>query len=346
MHSRMMTTTTRLALSAMLSMTLAASWVSTVHGTQPTGQNTGDASGPSEAKSTLVQDPAWVDLKNSGRVQRPIPFGPVEIASSVSPLTFPSSIELSPTVTAKIVEPQGNLYDDLHHSLSDLNYWNFCSAGGAAVALYWWTSNVTSWPAGNFSEPYGTHVSTTYWKSSDTGTSSDTSNLYSTNGRAYLMYLAEKVKPPSYSRAGIVNFDYYPTHGGSLADIRDALNWEASGHSSGWSNYFYVLRGTSGLTQATFLSDVRQDIANSSAPVVVDVNTYLSSTTHLPNWSRNLAHTISIIGYNDTNSTLDYTDTCGKACNGSASAGNGGVYVVSYATMYSLLTSLGYGYDW
>jgi hypothetical protein len=79
---------------------------------------------------------------------------------------------------------------------------------------------------------------------------------------------------------------------------------------------------------------------------VVDVNTYLSTSTHLPNWSRNLAHTISIIGYNDTNSTLWYTDTCGKQCNQSTSSGNGGSYVVSYATMFSLLTSLGYGYDW
>ncbi len=251
---------------------------------------------PEAGQSSLVQDPTWLASKTAGLVGRDV-AGAAEILRSAPDVAL-SAYQLDYTVTGVVVEPQGNLYDDLHHAISDDNYWRFCPAGGADAALYYWKpSNVTGWPAGYFTGPYGPHKSTTYWRSSDTGTSSDTSNGYATKGRAYLMYLAEQVKPPSYSTPGIIDFSVYPTGGGSITDVRDALNWEASGHGSNWQNYFYAYVPTSGLTQTTLHTDVTVDISPTvKAAVVVDVYTYWSGSLHLPNWSRNVKHTITIIG--------------------------------------------------
>ncbi len=297
-------------------------------------------------QSTLVQDPTFLALKDSGRVGRGS-TGEAQITASAPEVAL-SAYQLDYTVTGVVVEPQGNQYDDLHHAINDKNYWNFCPAGAADAALYYWKpTNVTGWSAGYFTEPYGPHKSTTYWRSSDTGTASDTSNGYATKGRAYLMYLAEKVKPPSYSRPGIIDFDNYPTSGGSITDVRDAVNWEASGHGSNWQNYFYVYVPTSGLTQSTLHTDVTADVSPTvKAAVVVTVYTYWSSSLHLPNWSRNVAHAITIIGWDDSHGTYTYLDTCGKVCNGSSSATNGGVHVVSQGTMYQLIMKLGGGFIW
>lgn len=315
--------------------------VSTATAADP-GGSTGGVLPPSAGQSKLIQDPTWVALKNANRISR---LGSGEVVVLPAPMAVPAvaTASLSTSVTARIVESQGNLYDDLHHALTDSNYWNFCTAGGSDVALYYFKpGNVTGWAPGYFSEPYGPHVSTTYWANSDTGTSSDTSNGYATKGRAYLMYLAEQVRPPSYSTPGILNFSSYPTTGGSITDVRDALNWEASSHGSNWSTYFYIWRGTSGLSQATLLANVTWDIA-AGAATVVDLNTYVSSTYHLPNWTRNVGHTVAIVGYNNTAGTYTYLDTCGVAC---GSTSNGGTHAVAQSTMYQLIMNLGYGYDW
>ncbi len=308
------------------------------------GGTTGGVLPAYQGQSTLVQDPAWVALKDADRIAR-LPSG--EVVTLAQPLTslapLATSGSLGTSVTAKIVEPQGNNYDDKHVAISDLNYWNFCTAGGADVALYYWKpGNVTGWTAGNFSEPYGPHVSTTYWANSDTGTSSDTSDGYATQGRAYLMYLAEQVKPPTYTNPGIISFSSYPTTGGSITDVRDALNWEASGHASGWSSFWYHWVSTSGLTAATLQNDVAVDILSNSA-VVVDLNTYVSSSLHLPNWGHNVPHTVTIVGYDNSAGTYTYLDTCGVSC---GSTSNGGTHTVSQSTMYQLIMNLGYGFDW
>jgi len=170
-------------------------------------------------------------------------------------LTYPSSATLA-TTPSRVAEPYGSgYYDDLHHSYTDDNYWNFCGAGGATVTAYYWsTVNVLGWPAGYFKEPYGPHQSNTYWAASDTGGSGDTSEGFSTIGRSYLMYMAEQVKPPSFSTPGIDQFGAYPTIGATLPDARDGINWEISGHNvSLWKNYYYIVQPNSG---SRFFSDL------------------------------------------------------------------------------------------
>jgi hypothetical protein len=48
-----------------------------------------------------------------------------------------------------------------------------------------------------------------------------------------------------YLLAGLPSFSTYPTTGSRLSDSRDALNWEASGHSSTRSTFFYQTVGAS-----------------------------------------------------------------------------------------------------
>jgi hypothetical protein len=248
---------------------------------------------------------------------------------------------LSTTFTSRIIEPLGNGFDDLHISYNDQNYWNFCTAGAAAVAAYYWIPNAVSGrPGQNYTEPYGPHKSTTYWRSSDTGTSSDTSNGFATKGRGYLMYLAEYTKPPSYSRPGIVDFTYYSSRGGSIGDAALALNWEIFGDE----HFFWSLKRVPGVSQTTFVNDVKADLFDYGTPVLVAVNTYVSSSVRLPNWTRSIGHAIAIVGYDDATSKFTYIDTCGRACNTSAGNTNGGTFTVSYTTMYKLIANFGYGY--
>ncbi len=282
-----------------------------------------------------MQDPAWVALELDHRIAIGATGLPIVLAST--PLALPISAYLDDTVTDHVVETEGDLYDDTHQPEADLNYWNFCTAGAATTALYYWKpNNVTNWPAGNFTEPYGPHKTTTYWRSSDTGTASDTSNGYPTKGRAYEMYLAEQVKPPSYATPGIVNFTYYVTHGETLSDTRDALNWEASGHcSTCWSTYFYVVDKPA--SQAALHSDIASDIGGSGRAVVAFVD-----TGYLPNWSRSVSgwHAITIIGYDDSSGTYFYTDTCGHRCNTSSRSTNGGTWAIGQQVLFNAVHSL------
>lgn len=258
----------------------------------------------------------------------------------------PSIRTLSISVTRYIVEPEGSGYDDQHHTFTDSNYWNFCVPGAAAVLTYYWkSSNVTAWPAGNFKEPYGPHISTTYWKSSDTGTSSDTSNGYATQGRAYLMYMAEQVKPPNWSTAGIVDFSTYPSAGANFYSLRDAVNWEISNHTS--TGYFYArVKVDASFTQGDLHNAVVLDVTGLGnnhggfgVPVAVSANTH-----YLPNWPPNkyIAHAITIVGYNDQNLTYTYVDTCGKRC---GSTSNGGTHTISQSQLYTAIRAAS-GYGW
>jgi len=147
-----------------------------------------------------------------------------------------------------------------------------------------------------------------------------------------------QVKPPNFSSAGLPSFSTYPTTGSSLSDSRDALNGEASGHSSTWSTFFYQTVGASGLTSATLHHDVTRDIWGGHA-VFADVD-----TAYLPNWSRSLGHSIAIVGYDDSAGTYAYVDTCGHRCNGSTQSTDGGVWHVSQSRMYQAIVALGAGY--
>lgn len=327
-----------------LTFALAGAWL--LSGVAVAADPTGDISGASTggllpnsaAKSTLVQDPTFLSEKAAGLISVDASGAPI-VLSAAQPASGSGSGALTFLDTQWAVEPEGRYYDDLHHAESDLNYWNFCSAGSAATAIYYWNnSKFLSWLAGYFTERYGPDRFTTYWRSSDTGTSSDTSDGYATKGRSSIMYFAEQVKPPSYGSPGIDNFNVYPTNGGSLPDVRDALNWEASNHGSNWQNYFYVVANPS---ETTLHTDIVDDIAGAGRALVAAVN-----TAYLPNWSRSLGHAITIIGYDDFNGTYTYLDTCGHQCNGSSKSTNGGHWDISQHSLYLAISSAGQGIVW
>jgi hypothetical protein len=244
----------------------------------------------------------------------------------------PSAATLNTSVVSKIVEPPGSGNDDKGNSYTDKNYWNFCAPGAVTAALSTFTSAVTSWPAGYFREPHGPFAISTYWASSDSVSG------YSTVGRAYLMHIALQSKPPNFTYAGLASFSTYPTTGSSLSDSRDVLNWEASGHASGWSSFFYEIVGAGSLASSTLHNDIKRDISGGHA-LVAAVN-----TAYLPNWSRSLMHSIAIVGYDDAAGTYKYIDTCGIRCNGSSASKNGGVWSISQSKLHSAIVSAGSGY--
>ena len=194
---------------------------------------------------------------------------------------------------------------------------------------------MTARPAGYFVEPYGPRAARTYWASTDAVSG------YATKGRAYLMYMAEQVFPPGWATPGLDEFSYYPTEGATLPDTRDALNWEISGHAAGWASYFYAVQPAGGtrFSETQLHADVAWDIAYDNAPIVAAVN-----AAYLPNWSRALGHTITIVGYDDAAGTFSYLDTCGKLCNGSAANHNGGLYTIGRHALYLAIASWGTGY--
>lgn len=218
-------------------------------------------------------------------------------------------------------------------------------AGAAGVGTYYAMlyagRDPLAYGGHSYTEPYGSHMSTTYWKISDT--SSDTSDGYRTELRNWEMYMAESVDPPGFSSPGIDYFNSYPTTGGTLSDARLAINWEQTGHSS--TNGFYEFHSGAG-TESAFLSNVKLDISY-GMPTLLTLYTDKSiggTVYHLPNWNHNVGHAISIIGYNDQDDMYTYIDTLGT--DGNTSPGNldGATYNTTYNTMYQLMHSFGEGY--
>jgi hypothetical protein len=275
------------------------------------------------------------------------------MAAVMAPAAIPASAYLDSSVTSKIIEPEGRYNDDHQKPESDQNYWRLCGPGAVTVALWYWPtqSDVTGW-MGTFTEPYGPPAGkfTTFWNGSDTGGSIDTSDGYASVGRAYILNVAMDQQPPDYSTPGLDTFTTYPQSGATIGDARDMLNWQASDHDqSHWSTWFYatVPNKTESLSAANLLSNVATDIATDGVPVVVALNTKITTGVHagehLPNWSVSLGHSVTIVGYNKSNGTYRYTDTCGAQCGGGT---NGGVHDVSQSVMFDLIQSWGTGYDW
>ncbi len=246
---------------------------------------------------------------------------------------------LDTSVVSLIVEPEGVGTDDEGSSYTDKNYWNFCVPGAATVALYYVKpDNVTAWPAGHFKEPKNAPSTIpadgTYWESADNASG------YPSVGRAYLMYLAMQVNPPSYTTPGITPFDSYPTPGAGATDLRNAMNWEASGHAADWNNFHYTIVAGGALSESTLHHDVQVDI-DGGYSIVVFVD-----TGYLPNWSRSLGHAIAVVGYDDSAHTYSYADTCGKPCNGSPNSKNGGINTIDQPSLFNAIVANGAGYVW
>src|SRR5215472_8743970 len=102
--------------------------------------------------------------------------GPSDSSRSQSPkmpasetLSYPASHILDVSETQYIVEPEGGTrIDDGGHTYTDNNYWNFCGPGAEAVVLYYspWRDNPKYGTSNTYyKEPYGPHVSNTFWTS-------------------------------------------------------------------------------------------------------------------------------------------------------------------------------------
>ncbi len=303
----------------LLNVSSASAHSATLSSNAPS-QQPPDFNGP--GKAHVVQDPAWVKAKLGYRVFRQ--GQSVVIGNAVSPLAYPASALLTscntvPYCANTAYEPPRDAYDTNGTHYTDGYYSNFCGAGASTVTEFFWNqSRVAYWPAGNFTEPStANYHKTTYWGDNDL--------------RAYIMYLAEQVSVPGWTIPGEVSFGNYPYAGTRTEDLRDTLNWEASGHNtSNWQTFFYIKVPYSSLSASQLNSDVEYDLVHSAVPLVAVV-----TTSYLPSWSTGgIPHAISIIGYDNTNSTYTYVETCGS--DGCGSKGQG-VYTISQSALYSAI---------
>jgi len=267
-------------------------------------------------KSHLVQDSTWYAAKVARR-NRLVGIGGA--GTSITPLA-PSSYNLSTTVTGQTFEQLGNAPgggqtpDASGHLYTDGYFWNFCGEGATTVALGYWNTIAPINQMGSFTAP-DPHTITTW---------DDTHN------RAYIYWLGDIVKPPSFGSYGEFAYGTYPSGTTYTTDLRDTLNWEASReNTSNWSNYYYGIVWASNLSQSSLMADIESDVGVDHKADVVDVN-----TAYLPSWAgkgKSLSHYVAITGYNTANNTLTYIDTCGTGC---GSDGNG-VYTISLSSLYN-----------
>jgi hypothetical protein len=291
---------------------------------------------PATAGNTgITQDATWLAAKYAFRVRSGVaadqPKGTASqsyIVSGVQPLTYPSSYELSiSNHVPDTYEPSDGTHsnfcldtsctsqehshtDDNNKSYIDGNFFDLCGPGAADVALYYWPYPPNYGSYANVLDPK-TGVSTT-WNGSDIDVKA--------RMRGYLASLAwqlQILKPDGtklWAQPGMM--EQYAPGGVTLQTERDSLNWEASSeNTSTWQNYFYVVMWWNQFSSTDLHNDVQSDLYNSHVPVVAEVNAY-----YMPNWDplhtmNPTNHYITIIGYNDSNGTYQYTDTCGRDTN-------------------------------
>ncbi|HZR44961.1 MAG TPA: hypothetical protein VFB12_32910 [Ktedonobacteraceae bacterium] len=278
--------------------------------TTGTGPGLGLATGQlwSAGKGKLTQTAAFLQAKNAHQVN---PLG-----RRVS-LAFPSSFSLA--APHAVAEPLAYGNDDAGSSYTDYYNWYLCGPGAATVALWYWSK--APWPAaGNYSDPHMTR----YWNQ--------------TVGHQDVMYLAYGFTPPNsgWTSPGIMTYSSYSNYSNTYSAFSDmviGLNYEASGQSSSWLDYFYAAVGYGNLSQAGLLSDVEADLYNAGVPLIVSVN-----DSYLPDWSnsgyKGGSHFVAIVGYNNSSGTYTYYETCDKNAAGCETTGYG-EHTISQSQMYS-----------
>jgi len=333
---------------------------------------------PSDARPIPSQPNDWLMTKAYGRVAL-IGGQIVYLAATMNPLVIPATGKAVPAATTLdvswtrwIVEPPGRGSDEKGHVYTDKSFWNFCGPGSATVTLYYWQRltghpNVTG-TAGYFLDPYaaegvawpspgpslptsGGKLLGTYWSGSDTVSG------FTAHARGFVMYMATKSQPPTWTATGIsvwaddTGQAYYPTRGASLDDIQAGLNWEISGHdASDWIDSWYGTVNNSDPDLARDLQTaVMLDVGRDGVPVAAAVDTF-----DLPNWQKGSAtphtrHAITIVGYDNVANppTYSYIDTCGHSCNPRGGNTNGQVHVIAQAKMVAAMTDdVGIGFSW
>ena len=263
-------------------------------------------------KSHLVQDPTWYTTKQSRALQR-VQAGSSLQHASVVPLSNPNAYSLGGTVvTANTEEPLGYGPDVAGYNYSDNYMWGLCGEGATTNALWYWGKPINNLGRASYTDPH----TTTTW---DNG-----------NNRSYLMWLATKVMPPSFGTPGEAAYGTYPQINTYTTDLRDTLNWEASGHAANWANFYYGIVWAANLSQSTLNADIVSDIGGDHRPDVVGVN-----AQYLPNWTTNhvVSHYVTIIAYNNTSGTYQYLDSCGTQC-----GSNGfGLFTISQSQLYTAI---------
>ncbi len=260
----------------------------------------------------------------------------------------PKSFWFDTSVVGNFAEPPAGGRDHAGKFYSDHNYWAFCGAGAARVALEFagkgpgWVAG--KWPLTTYIEPWTSATGTrSSWKDGE----------LSDQGRGYMMYLAIAVQPPSFKVPGVVTFGMKVDEtGGSVvgttvAQAAAVLNWEASGHK-GEIGYFAAQ--TSNVTPEAFYRALEQEIGVDGYPALVSVLTagYWAQGTRwtLPNWvNRGIPHWITVVGYDAA--SFYYVDTCWRSTGCGPrdpilTGAHPGTWAIPKYTLYEAMVS-GYG---
>jgi hypothetical protein len=283
--------------------------------TNGTGPGLGLATGQlwSAGKGQLTQTATFLQAKSAHKVN---PLGR-RVA-----LAFPSSFSLN--APHDVAEPLETGSDDNGAYYHDDYYnWYLCGPGAATVALWYWPK--APWPA---SGKYGDPHMTRYWST--------------TIGHQDVMYLAHGFTPPNsgWTSPGIMTYGPYDltslkngTTYSAFSDMVIGLNYEASGESSSWLDYFYAAVSYGNLSQAGLLADVEADLYNAGVPLIVSVK-----DSYLPDWSSSSyiggSHYVAIVGYNNSAGTYTYYETCTSGLAGCDTTGYG-EHTISQSKLYS-----------
>jgi hypothetical protein len=270
-------------------------------------------------KAVPAQNPAWIAMKEKGQIRR--------AGYHVFSNSFPSADKLAIGIVETTLEPSANiaspyLYnrDDADTSYTDHNMVDLCGPGAIANALFEWNASLAN-NAGLWTDlsvqntkPPGVTV-TTYWGGQSLHDNPPLQGSKQFAHRGEILYLAWLSNPGNqwaWNNTGVMDDWHYPSNGTRLDDTTSVLNWEASGYSTYWADFFYITQWGTGtyFTQSYLLSDVETDIYESGAPVVAEVD-----ASDLPEWSTTglIRHDITIIGYDNNKGWYYYTDTCGNS---------------------------------
>jgi len=284
-----------------------------LHGALPTDQ----VDAPAPRRPVPAHSADWLRLKAAGRIA--LVDGKIAVLDAAAdPLrnpatgsTAPAAFTLDTTYSRWIIEPLGDGADAKGNRFTDQNLWNLCEAGATTTALYYW-QQLTGRPdvtgaAGYFVDPYAAEGAAwpspgptvvrsssgarigTYWSGTDTV------NGYTAHARGYIMYIGMAMQPPDWQSVGEAVYadangkPLYPTIGAPRTNIQVALNWEASGHASGWADYWYASVMRFDPTAARDLHvAVTLDVGRDGVPVVVELDTQRAA--ELAGWRRHAAH--------------------------------------------------------
>jgi len=266
-----------------------------------------------DGKGKVNQSAAFIQAKNAHQIN---PLG------KATALSYPSGYTL--TINQPFEEPLAYGYQDSPSGVgkgayyTDKYNWYDCGPGAAAVASWLWPSAPFP-PAGTYRDPH----SSLYW--------------LTTYGKQNVMYLAYVIKPPNsgWTSPGVMTYYTYPNADTANSDLLIGMQYEASGESSNWQGYFYVLVSPGNLSASYLLEAVEYDTYSYGVPLVVSVN-----DSYLPDWKNSNykggSHDIAVLGYNNSNSTYTYYETCGPGA-AACETSSYGTHTISQSQLYAAI---------